>query len=311
MDSASNKSTRTVGVSHAATSGARLAASAGALVALTKPKIAFASLVSAVAGFVAAGGASGFLENLLVIFAIALSAGGSLAFNQWWERDTDPHMARTRNRPLPRRTLPPTAALVWSILLSVAGVALLIWCSLPAAAALAAATILVYALIYTPLKRRTRWATEIGAISGALPPVLGAAAAGDPWSSAAWVLAVILLFWQMPHFFSIGWIHRADYRAAGLPLLPAIDPDGRHTALVSLAYAAPLLLALVLPWPLGWFGPIYGIPATVSGLLIVVRAIRFLKAPGDRNFEARRLFLSTVQTLPLIMLGLVIDARFP
>lgn len=317
MDSASNKRASAVMTVTAGSAGLghtvpgilpRLAVTADALLALTKPKIAFASLLTAVAGFAAAGGAATPGQALILLAGIALAAGGSLAFNQWWERDTDLRMVRTRGRPLPRGTIPSAAALVWSIAMSVSGVALLAWYSYPAAAVLAAATILVYALLYTPLKRRTRWATEVGALSGALPPLLGAAAAGNPWSLPAWVFAVILLFWQMPHFFSIGWVHRSDYRAAGLPLLPAIDPDGRRTAAWSLAYSVLLFSALILPWPLGWLGPLFGLPASVAGLLILGRAWQFLSAPGDRRPQARRLFLATVQTLPFVMLGLVADA---
>jgi len=174
-------------------------------------------------------------------------------------------MQRTRARPLPQGNLTPPEALAWSAGFSVSGVALLGLFVNPAAATLAAATILVYGVVYTPLKRRTRWATEIGAVSGALPALLGNAAAGDLAARPGIALTAILLLWQMPHFFAIGWRHRDDYRAAGFPLLPAVDPDGRRTAAWSLGYSVALLIVSLVPWALGWFGPIYGLAMVSAG----------------------------------------------
>src|SRR5207302_2023285 len=126
------------------------------------------------------------------------------------------------------------------------------------AAVIAAATILIYGVVYTPLKRRSRWATEVGAVSGALPALLGNAAAGHLGARSGVVLTLILLCWQMPHFFAIGWRHRGDYRAAGFRLLPAVDASGARTAAWSLAYTLALVIVSLVPWVQGWLGPCYG-----------------------------------------------------
>jgi protoheme IX farnesyltransferase len=247
---------------------------ARALLALTKPRIAFASVLTALAGYAAASKACGVTGCLTVLAASGLAAGGVLAFNQWWERDTDPLMARTRHRPLVCGVIPPGLALGWSVLLSVSGVVWLAASFNASAAAVAAAIIVIYGFVYTPMKRTTRWATEVGSVSGALPPLLGSAAAGDFWSVPAWILAAVLLFWQMPHSFAIGWIHRADYRAAGMPLLPAVDVS---------------------------------VTATLTAAVLLAMAWRFFKASGSREREARLLFRATLITLPLLMLAMVFD----
>ena len=155
------------------------------------------------------------------------------------------------------------------------------------------------------MKRFTPRATEAGSVSGALPPLLGSAAAGDVWSTPALVLAAVLLFWQMPHFFAIGWIYRRDYRAAGLPLLPANDESGRRTALWSFGYCIPLAIVLVIPWPLGWMGPLYGIVASASAAVLLYTARGFQQNPDERS--ARRLFRATLFTLMPLMLAIVFD----
>jgi protoheme IX farnesyltransferase len=244
---------------------------------------------------------------LVALGGIALSAGGALSLNQWWERKTDALMRRTAERPLPRGDISPAGALVWSLALGIGGVAWLACATTLLAAALATATIVIYGLIYTPLKRRTRWATEIGSLSGALPPLLGAAAAGDAMAPSAWVLAVVILLWQMPHFFAIGWMYRDDYRAAGFPLLPAVDSNGTRTAAWSLAYSLVLASASLAPWVLGWVGPVYGVVSTIGAATMVWTSWRFLVRRDQRDREGRRLFFTTILYLPPVMAALVID----
>src|SRR5690606_26892581 len=137
--------------------------------------------------------------------------------------------------------------------------------------------------VYTPLKRTTRWATEVGSVSGALPPLLGAAAAGDPLSAPAWLLAAVLLFWQMPHFYAIGWRYRSQYQAAGLPLLPVVDPDGRRTSYWATGYTAALVAVSLLPWLTGSFGAVYGVPAATVGVGLLGCCIGFIKGRPDRT----------------------------
>lgn len=282
-----------------------LSVALGALIALTKPQLAAMSVLTAM---VAYGGARPVAGATLATFiGTTLAAAGALSLNQWWERRADAQMRRTRGRPLPQARIAPAVALAWSLSLSIAGVGLLTALVNPASATVAALTILLYGLVYTPLKRRTRWATELGAVSGALPPLLGNAAAGDLWAAPGTALAALLLFWQMPHFFAIGWRHRADYRLAGFKLLPAVDPNGRRTSTWSLIYAALLVPVSLAPWAAGCLGVIYGLPTAVAGMAFLWCAWRFVAAPDDRESAARRLFLASLVYLPLVLTALTVD----
>lgn len=280
-----------------------------ALFDLAKPRLAAMSVLSAMVAYTAAMPGRGVAHALAAAAGITLAAAGALSLNQWWERRTDALMARTRQRPLPRAQISPALALAWSLALSTAGVAALaVWITF-AAALVALATIVVYGIVYTPLKRRTRWATEIGAISGALPALLGNAAAGDLAAKPGLVLAALLLLWQMPHFFAIGWKHRVDYRAAGFPLLPAIDPDGRRTAQWSFGYTVALLGVSITPWLSGVTGLMYLFGATFAGAWMLRAAWQFLTAANGapRDRAARRLFLCSLSYLPIVMGALLAD----
>lgn len=276
----------------------------GALFALTKPRIAFMSVVTAMVAY----GTARPVANVTIATFIgtALSAGGVLALNQWWERKQDARMRRTRSRPLPQLRLTPAVALAWSLALCLAGVLLLALTVNLNAAGLAALTIVTYGLAYTPLKQQTPWATEVGAVSGALPALLGNAAAGHLWAAPGVALAVMLLFWQMPHFFAIGWRHREDYRAAGFKLRPAIDAGGSNTAWWSFAYAVPLLPVSIVPWWLGSLGSIYGVITFVAGMAFLFRAWSFVVA-SDRDLAARRLFKASLFYLLIYMVALMLD----
>jgi protoheme IX farnesyltransferase len=279
----------------------------GDLIALTKPRLAFFSVLSAMAAYGAAEAGTDACHALATLSGTTLAAAGALSLNQWWERDLDRLMHRTCGRPLPRAAIPARVALVWSLALGVSGIGVLaIWINFTAAA-VAAATILLYGLVYTPLKRRTRWATEVGAIAGALPPLIGGAAAASLDAPTAWILFAVLLCWQMPHFFAIGWMHRDEYRIAGFPLLPAIDPTGRRTAAWSLAYALLLLPVSLAPWALQVTGALYGVSALVAGSGFVWRAVQFARANADRDIAARRLFLASILYLPIVMAALLLD----
>lgn len=276
-----------------------------ALLALTKPQLAVMSVLTAMVAFATvrpAGGAA-----WATFAGTLLAAAGALSLNQWWERRADAQMRRTRGRPLPQARLSPAVALGWSVGLAVAGVAgLALWVNL-AAAVVAALTILIYGVVYTPLKRRTRWATEVGAVSGALPPLLGNAAAGDLWAAPGVTIFAVLLCWQMPHFFAIGWRHRADYHTAGFRVLPAVDGTGRKTAGWSLFYAALLVPVSLAPWVRGELGAIYGGAAALAGGALVVCAGRFFRATGERAEEARRLFVASIIYLPVVLAALAVD----
>lgn len=288
---------------------ARFESLARALFALTKPRLACFSILSGMTGYAAAASEGGWPRLLASLAGISLAAGGALSLNQWWERETDALMRRTAARPLPSGKISPAGAFAWTLALGAGGAGVLAVTAGPLAAALAVAIIVLYGLVYTPLKRRTRWATEIGSLSGAMPPLLGAAAAGDALAPGAWLLAGILLFWQMPHFFAIGWMYRADYRAAGFPLRPAVDATGRNTAAWSLAHVLLLATVSLLPWAAGWSGWIYGVTALAGAAAMLAAGIRFLTDAENRDRRARQLFLTTLLYLPPVMAALVMDVR--
>lgn len=282
-------------------------ARAAAVFALTKPRLAAMSVLTTLAAYATAPVRAG-QSAAWTLVGTTLAAAGALSLNQWWERRTDALMERTRNRPLPQASISPGAALAWSLGFSLVGcVALALFVNL-AAASLALATILLYGVVYTPLKRRSRWATEIGSVSGALPALLGNAAAGDLFAPAGLTIMGLLLLWQMPHFFAIGWLHRVDYRAAGFPLLPAIDLSGRRTAAWSLAYTTVLVLLSLVPCALGWFGVLYAVAAVLAGSAFLFRAVLFLTAT-DRDRAARRLFLGSLVYL-LVMIAALLAEKF-
>lgn len=277
---------------------------AAAVIALTKPRLAAMSVLTTLVAYATAAPPSG--TACATLTGTALAAGGALSLNQWWERRTDALMVRTRGRPLPQASLSPREALAWSVTFTVTGVTLLAARVNVYSAGFAAATILLYGVIYTPLKRRTRWATEIGSISGALPALLGNAAGGDLGSRPGLVLTAVLLLWQMPHFFAIGWRHRTDYRAAGFPLLPAIDSTGTRTAAWSLGYTIALALVSLAPCALGWMGASYGLITLAANIWFLRCAWRFWAEP-DRDRGARRLFFASLFYLPVVMAALLIE----
>jgi len=273
-----------------------------ALFDLAKPKIAVASVITALAAYVSTAENTSLSASLTLLLAAGLAAGGSLAFNQWWERDSDLLMQRTHSRPLPQKIISPSLALTYSIVLSATG-CLLLWGKFGfLTAALGVTTVVIYAGFYTPMKSRSCWATEVGSISGALPPLIGAAAANNIAAPSAWLLAATLFFWQMPHFYAIGWIHRNDYRAARLPLLPATDPDGQRTGTWAVGYAALLSLFLLISWHLKLTPDLGGAVALTASLWILIRSWKFRAAPGDKTPAARRLFRATLLALPTILL---------
>lgn len=282
-----------------------------ALLALTKPRLAAISVLTTLASYAAARPGFHALEFLSLLTGTAGAAAGALSFNQWAERRADARMLRTRKRPLPAGEVTAERALKFSLGISLAGLVTLGVGVNPATALLAATTIVLYGGIYTPLKRRTRWATEVGAVSGALPALMGNSAAGDLWAAPGVVLAAVLWCWQMPHFFALGWHHRLDYRAAGFPLLPAIDAQGARTAAWSLAYSALLLAVSLAPCALGSLGLIYGVCAAGTGLYLLHRAWHFWRDVPDRDGAARRLFTASLVTLPVLMLALVLDQLGP
>lgn len=275
-------------------------------VALAKPRLNGLVVASAVAGYAMAGGDTSDVVRLCCTMAgTGLVAGGASAFNQLLERDSDGLMRRTRLRPLPDGRLQPSDALIFGSALSILGLAILAIGVNMLSAAVALATLASYAVIYTPLKRRTSFATVIGAIPGALPPVIGWAAGRGGLSQGAWVLFGIVFLWQLPHFLAIAWIYREDYARAGLPMLPVIEPDGRSTARQAVVYSAALLPLAMAPTLLGMTGTAYFIGAFALTVALLTLAVRFA---GSRSTPAaRQLFYGSILYLPLLWILMIAD----
>jgi len=275
-------------------------------VTLTKPRLNFLALITTLGGMYLASPAGVPISILIhALVGTALGAGGAAALNQVWERETDGLMRRTQTRPIPAGRLRVTDGTWFGLALSIAGLIELVWMVNLISAAVAAATLVSYLLIYTPLKRRTSLATLIGAIPGALPPVIGWAAASGTISPPAFVLFGIVFLWQMPHFLAIAWLYREDYTRAGIPLLPVLEPDGRRTGQQALVYAAALWPVSLLPALVGIAGVPYSIVATVLGFGLI--ALSWMFAHDRTTTTARRLFLYSITYLPLLWAALVID----
>ena len=297
------------GAAVSATSPTRSIARSGRtldFVALTKPRLNLLVLLTTVAGLYL-GSPNGVALALLVhtLIGTAFVAGGAAALNQVWERETDRRMRRTSGRPLPRGRLGVAEGTWFGVLLAVAGLVELALGATPAAAAVAGATLISYVLVYTPLKTRTSLATIVGAVPGALPPVIGWAAATGDITLPAIVLFGIVFFWQMPHFLAIAWMYKDDYRNAGIPLLPVVEPDGRRTGRQALLYTAALWPVSLLPALVGLAGGPYSAVATSLGIVFIWLSVVFAR---DRSHEsARQLFLFSITYLPLLLGALVAD----
>ena len=273
---------------------------------LTKPRLNFLVLITTLGGMYLASPEGMPIAILLhALVGTALVAGGAAALNQVWERETDGLMRRTRSRPIPGGRLRVADGAWFGVLLSAIGLIELAWQVNPISASVAAMTLVSYVLVYTPLKKRTSLATLIGAVPGALPPVIGWAAASGTVSLPAFVLFGIVFLWQMPHFLAIAWLYREDYSRAGIPLLPVLEPDGRRTGQQAVVYAAALWPVSLLPAQVGIAGAPYSIVTTVLGFGLIALSALFAR---DRTTEtARHLFLYSITYLPLLWGALVID----
>ena len=274
--------------------------------ALTKPRLNSLVVVSAGVGYVLGAGQPPDLGAALhALVGAGLVASGAAAFNQVSERDIDKAMRRTERRPLPAGRVSPREGTIFAAMLSAAGLAQLALGTNTLAALVALVTLVSYAGVYTPLKRRTPWATLVGAVPGALPPVIGWAAARGALTMEAWVLFGIVFLWQLPHFHALSWLYRDDYARAGLPLVATADPDGRRTATHAAAYAAALVPMSLAPAFVGLAGPGHFAVAGLLGALLVVPAARFHRRRDDRR--ARTLFVASLAYLPLLWISLVFE----
>ena len=281
-------------------------ASAADYVALTKPRITSMVMLTALVGFVM--GSRGAVDLGALASALAgtgLVAAGASALNMLLERRTDGMMRRTQNRPLPAGRLRAAEALAWGAFLTVTGVAFLAWRSGPLPALVALATWASYLFLYTPLKTRTSLSTVVGALPGALPPVIGWAAARGRLDAGAFVLFAILFLWQIPHFLAIAWIYREDYARGGLPMLPVVDPAGVVTGRQAVANALALALVSLAPAFGGMAGSIYLAGAVALGVMFTAAAV--WAAVARTPAAARGLFLASLAYLSILCTLLIAD----
>lgn len=279
----------------------------GDVLALTKARLSLLVVITTFVGFCMASGPR--LDWLLLVHAVlgtTLAAAAAAVLNQYVESHVDRLMERTRHRPLPAGRMRPAAALTLGIALGVGGVSWLWLTTNATSALLAAATIVIYIALYTPLKRRTSLCTIVGAVAGAIPPVIGWTAVNPSLDRGAWILFGILFTWQMPHFLAIAWMYRDEYAQAGFVMLRRDDLSGCATAMQSLLYTIALTVITVIPFSSGTNGAVYLTGALLLDALLLACAVQFLM---QRNRQAaRRLFFASILFLPLI-LGLMVFTR--
>jgi protoheme IX farnesyltransferase len=276
--------------------------------ALTKPDVSFLVVMTTAAGFaLATQGPLDWLRMGHTVFGTTLIAAGTSALNHYIERDTDALMRRTASRPLPSGQLQPREALWFGASLLLAGMLYLAVASNALATLLGILTSATYLCVYTPLKRRTTLATLVGAFPGAVPPLIGWAAARGTISMDAWILYAVLFLWQFPHFDAISWVYREDYRRAGILMLPVVDPEGKRTFREILLTAALLVPVSLLPAVTGLAGAHYFFGALVLGIMLV--EVCLWAAAAKSNIRAKWLMHATVLHLPLL-LGLLLYDKF-
>ena len=275
-------------------------------IALTKPRITWLILMSTGMGyFFGLTGPVNLWALLHTILGTGLIASGTAALNQWYEREADARMRRTGQRPLPTGQMAPRNAFAFGVLLSVLGFVELglgvNWLS----AGLGLFTLLTYLCLYTPLKQISPVSTTIGAVPGAMPPLIGFAAASGTLTAEAWILYAILFVWQFPHFYAIAWMYREDYERAGIKMLPVVEPDGESTVRQMLFFSALLIPVSLVPRYLDMTGNIYVVGTLIAGIAFVASCVRM---SSDRTLlKARSVLLVSVVYLPVLYGLLLLD----
>ena len=279
----------------------------GSYLDLTKPRLAFLSTLTGLAGYLAAPRAFVWIDFIAVSLGIFLAAAGALALNQWLEHETDARMDRTRARPLPSGRITRAAAFAFGLSAAAAGVGLSALFLPLVATLLIIATVASYLLLYTPLKRRTHWCTHVGALPGALPPLIGwSAATGSVGGLGVWLFLIVLV-WQMPHFFAIAWLCRDDYAKGGLRILSVTHRDGRRLLVENYLFLLllfPVCLGPVLTGDVGW---IYGASSLLLNGIFLFEGIRFAATVRSGGSTGNRLFLFSLLYLPILFIILLFD----
>lgn len=275
-------------------------------VELTKPRITWLILMSTAVGYYFGHqGTWAFWPILHTLIGTGLIASGTAALNQWYEREADEKMRRTQDRPIPSGRIQAGYAFWFGVALEITG-SLELWLGVNSLTSLlGVATIVMYLFAYTPLKQKTWLSTTIGAFPGAMPPLIGYAAARGALTLDAWVLYAILFLWQFPHFYAIAWMYREDYSRAGIRMLPVVEPDGHSTARQIVIYSVLLIPISLLPKFFGMTGSIYFVGALAMGLMFLYSGIRVTL---DRTrTRARRVLLASVIYLPVLYGLMVLD----
>jgi heme o synthase len=275
-------------------------------VELSKPGITLFIAMSTATGYILAPGPVNHPLFWHTVIATALAAAGAAALNEYFERDVDAAMTRTSPRPLPSARVRPSAAAVFGILLGIIGVVDLFINVRPTTAIIAALAFVTYVFVYTPLKKITPLCTLVGTLPGALPILAGWSAQGSLRDGGGWALFAILVFWQLPHFYSLAWLYREDYQRAGLRMLTVTDPDGAKTRHAVEISAVLLTIAAFVPMLMGMSGMLYGVGALA--LNIILLRLAFKMKGAAMNSDARRLFGFSLVYLPAILALLLVDA---
>jgi heme o synthase len=279
-------------------------------ISLTKPRITWLILMSTGVGYFFGLRAVSLWQIhwwalLHAIVGTGLIASGTAALNQWYEREADAKMRRTAQRPIPAGRLDANRALVFGISLSIAGFAELAWFVNLLSGLLGLATLVSYLFLYTPLKQRSWLSTTVGAFPGAMPPMIGFAAASGTLTTEAWVLFAILFLWQFPHFYAIAWMYRDDYARANIQMLPVVEPDGQSTARQIIFFASLLIPVSLAPGLLGMSGKLYLLGALALGVWFLYSGVR---AATERTIlRARGVLLVSVFYLPLLYGLMLLD----
>ncbi len=273
---------------------------------LVKLRLTLLVVLTTLVGFyVANRGAMDYWQMLHAVAGTALLACGAAALNQLWEREHDGRMRRTESRPLPSGRMQPESVLMIGGAFSAVGMVYLALCVNLLTAVLGALTLGSYLFVYTPLKRVTWLNTAVGAVPGALPPLMGWTAARNEITGEAWALFCILFFWQIPHFLAIAWLYRDEYAKAGFVMLPNVDPDGSRTARQAVSHTLGLFMVSLAPFVFRLTGPVYLLGALGLGLMFLLAAILFAREMGRP--QARRLFFASIIYLPLLLGVMVFD----
>ncbi len=273
---------------------------------LTKPRITVLILICAAVGYLLGVRGTPELSTLIhVLLGTAMMASGTAALNQWYEADTDAQMRRTRSRPIPSGRVKRGSALLFGVVLSIAGFVDLWMGTNALAACIGALTLLTYILVYTPLKQYSPACTTVGALPGAMPPLIGYCATRGTIDAPALALFLIVFVWQFPHFYSIAWMYREDYARGRIQMLPVVEPDGESTARRVVGCSLLLLPASLAPRFLGMTGSIYAAGAVIAGLALLWSAWRMLR---ERTFtSARTVLLTSVLYLSVLFTMMVLD----